>query len=46
VILPYIEYQAIAANISPNGKAFTDGKFCDAAAGEKFKQQTQPRGKF
>jgi len=46
VILRYTEYQAIAANISPNGKAFTDGKFCDAAADEKFKQQTQPRGKF
>ena len=37
MILPYTEYQAIAANISPNGQAFTDGKFCDAAAGEKFK---------
>ena len=37
MILPYTEYQAIAANISPNGQAFTDGKFCDAAAGKKFK---------
>lgn len=34
--LTYTEYQAIAANISPNGQAFIDGKFCDAADGEKF----------
>jgi len=36
VTLTYTEYQAIAANISPNGQAFIDGKFCDAADGEKF----------
>jgi hypothetical protein len=37
LVSPYTEYQASAANISPNGRAFTDGKFCDAAGGEKFK---------
>ena len=34
--LSYTEYQAIAANICPNGQAFIDGKFCDAADGQKF----------
>lgn len=34
--LTYTEYQAIAANICPNGQAFIDGKFCDAADGQKF----------
>jgi aldehyde dehydrogenase (NAD+)/gamma-glutamyl-gamma-aminobutyraldehyde dehydrogenase len=36
VTLSYTEYQAIAANICPNGQAFIDGKFCDAADGQKF----------
>jgi len=36
VTLTYTEYQAIAANICPNGQAFIDGKFCDAADGQKF----------
>ena len=34
--LTYTEYQAIAANICPNGQAFIDGEFCDAADGQKF----------
>ena len=34
--LSYTEYQEIAANIRPNGQAFIDGKFCDAADGQKF----------
>ena len=36
VTLSYTEYQEIAANIRPNGQAFIDGKFCDAADGQKF----------
>jgi len=36
VTLSYTEYQAIAANICPNGQAFIDGKFCNAADGQKF----------
>jgi len=36
VTLTYTEYQAIAANICPNGQAFIDGEFCDAADGQKF----------
>ena len=34
--LSYTEYQEIAANIRPIGQAFIDGKFCDAADGQKF----------
>ena len=29
--LSHAEYKAIAANLRPNGQAFIDGKFCDAA---------------
>ena len=36
VTLTYNEYRAIAAKIKPNGQAFIDGKFCDAADGQKF----------
>ena len=34
--LTHAEYKAIADNIRPNGQAFIDGKFCDAADGTKF----------
>jgi acyl-CoA reductase-like NAD-dependent aldehyde dehydrogenase len=34
--LTHNEFQAFAANIRPNGQAFINGKFCDAADGEKF----------
>jgi aldehyde dehydrogenase (NAD+)/gamma-glutamyl-gamma-aminobutyraldehyde dehydrogenase len=34
--LSYVEYQAIAAKLRPNGQAFIDGKFCHAADGETF----------
>lgn len=36
VTLTYNEYRAIAAKIKPNGQAFIDGTFCDAADGQKF----------
>ena len=39
--LTHAEYKAIANNIRPNGQAFIDGKFCDAADGEKF-ETTNP----
>lgn len=39
--LSHTEYQAIAAKLKPNGQAFIDGKFCDAADGEKF-ETTNP----
>jgi acyl-CoA reductase-like NAD-dependent aldehyde dehydrogenase len=41
VTLTYTQYQAIAANIRPNGQAFIDGKICDAADGQKY-QTTNP----
>jgi len=31
--LTHAEYKTIANNIRPNGQAFIDGKFCDAADG-------------
>ena len=34
--LTHAEFKAISENICPNGQAFIDGKFCDAADGEKF----------
>ncbi len=39
--LSHAEYQAIAAKLTPNGQAFIDGKFCDAADGDKF-ETTNP----
>jgi acyl-CoA reductase-like NAD-dependent aldehyde dehydrogenase len=39
--LTHAEYQQIAANISPNGQAFIDGAFCDAADGTTF-ETTNP----
>ncbi|WP_282606424.1 aldehyde dehydrogenase [Pelagibius sp. Alg239-R121] len=34
--LSHSEFKAIAGRLIPNGQAFIDGKFCDAADGEKF----------
>ena len=34
--LRHADYKAIAARLTPNGQAYIDGKFCDAADGEKF----------
>ncbi len=34
--LSHTDYQTIADKLSPNGQAFIDGKFCNAADGEKF----------
>jgi hypothetical protein len=39
--LSHAEYQAIAAMLTPNGQAFIDGQFCDAADGDKF-ESTNP----
>ena len=39
--LTHADYKAISDNIRPNGQAFIDGKFCDAADGEKF-ETTNP----
>lgn len=39
--LSHAEYQAIATGLRPNGQAFIDGKFCDAADGDKF-ETTNP----
>lgn len=39
--LSHAEFQAIADKIKPNGQAFIDGRFCDAADGEKF-ETTNP----
>jgi len=36
VTLSYAECQAIAGKMTPNGRAFIDGKFCDAVDGAKF----------
>ena len=35
------DYQDIAASLKPNGQAYIDGEFCDAADGEKF-ETTNP----
>ncbi|WP_298922260.1 aldehyde dehydrogenase [uncultured Roseobacter sp.] len=34
--LSHAEFQALAAKTKPNGKAFIDGKFCEAADGSVF----------
>ena len=34
--LSHAEYKAVAGKLSPNGQAFIDGAFCDAADGETF----------
>ncbi|WP_377189341.1 aldehyde dehydrogenase [Ruegeria meonggei] len=39
--LSHADYQAIASKLKPNGQAFIDGAFCDAADGEKF-ETTNP----
>ncbi len=39
--LSHADYQAIAFKLKPNGQAFIDGAFCDAADGEKF-ETTNP----
>jgi aldehyde dehydrogenase (NAD+)/gamma-glutamyl-gamma-aminobutyraldehyde dehydrogenase len=39
--LSHAEYQKIAAGIKPNGQAFIDGSFCNAADGDTF-ETTNP----
>lgn len=34
--LTHAEFQAIATKFNPSGQAYIDGKFCDAADGDKF----------
>lgn len=34
--LSHADHQVIADNLTPNGQASIDGKFCDAADGKKF----------
>lgn len=40
--LAHADYQAIASKLKPNGQAFIDGAFCDAADGGKF-ETTNPQ---
>ncbi len=42
--LSHAEFQAIASNLSPNGQAFIDGKFCDAADADKFETSNPATG--
>ena len=42
--LSHSEFKAIAANLKPNGQAFIDGQFCDAADGGKFKTDNPATG--
>lgn len=42
--LSHAEFQAIASKQNPNGQAFIDGKFCDAADGEKFETSNPATG--
>lgn len=44
--LSHAEFQAIANKLSPNGQAFIDGKFCDAADGETFKSTNPATGQI
>lgn len=39
--LSHAEFQAIASRLTPTGQAFIDGRFCDAADGDKF-ETTNP----
>ncbi|WP_371227348.1 aldehyde dehydrogenase [Roseovarius sp. 2305UL8-3] len=42
--LSHAEYRAIASNLKPNGQAFIDGQFCDAADGDTFKTTNPATG--
>ncbi len=42
--LSHAEYRAIAAKLKPNGQAFIDGKFCDAADCDKFETMNPATG--
>ena len=44
--LTHAEYKTIAKNIRPNGQAFIDGKFCDAADGTKFETTNPATGQI
>jgi len=44
--LTHAEYKTIANNIRPNGQAFIDGKFCDAADGAKFETTNPATGQI
>ena len=44
--LTHAEYKTIANNIRPNGQAFIDGKFCDAADGTKFETTNPATGQI
>ena len=39
--LSHADYRAIAGKLKPNGRAYIDGAYCDAADGEKF-ETTNP----
>ncbi|WP_264214037.1 aldehyde dehydrogenase [Leisingera thetidis] len=42
--LSYADFQAIAGKLKPNGQAFIDGQFCDAADGGKFETSNPATG--
>lgn len=44
--LSHTEFKAIAGRLTPNGQAFIDGKFCDAADGEKFETTNPATGQI
>ncbi|WP_299892535.1 aldehyde dehydrogenase [uncultured Ruegeria sp.] len=44
--LSHAEYQAIAAMLTPNGQAFIDGQFCDAADGDRFETTNPATGQI
>lgn len=44
--LSHAEYQEIAARLSPNGQAFIDGKFCNAADGTTFETANPATGQI
>ncbi len=44
--LSHAEFQAIASKQKPNGQAFIDGKFCDAADGETFETTNPATGQL
>ncbi|WP_295511661.1 aldehyde dehydrogenase [uncultured Sulfitobacter sp.] len=43
--MTHADFQAIAAKLNPNGRAYIDGKFCDAADGDKFETINPATGK-
>ena len=42
--LSHDQYQAIADRLKPSGQAFIDGRFCDAADGQKFETSNPATG--